>query len=44
MGKKVVILETVVEAVAEIALFIEGKGLPQTAKRFVDDAFNFLTS
>ncbi len=28
-------------AVAEIALFIEGKGLPQTAKKFTDEAFEF---
>lgn len=43
MGKrKVTILETAVEAVAEIAFFIEGKGLPATAKKFVDSAFQFL--
>ena len=28
-------------AVAEIAWFIESKGMPQTAKKFVDDAFLF---
>ena len=28
-------------AVAEIAFFIEGEGLPQTAKKFVDNAFLF---
>ncbi len=42
MGKrKVTILEPAVEAVAEIALYIEGRGLPETAKRFVDEAFAF---
>jgi hypothetical protein len=42
MGKKqVTILDSVVEEVASIALFIEGKGLSQTAKKFVDEAFEF---
>ena len=42
MGKrKVSILEPAATAVAEIAFFIESKGLPQTAKNFVDDAFEF---
>ena len=42
MGKrKVTILDTTVKAVAEVAFFIEGEGLPQTAKKFVDDAFVF---
>jgi hypothetical protein len=42
MGKrKVTILEPAVEEVARIALFIESEGLPQTAKKFVDDAFAF---
>lgn len=42
MGKrKVTILEPAVEAVAEIALYIEGRGLPETAKRFVDEDFAF---
>ena len=42
MGKrKVTILETAVTSIAEIALFIERKGMPQTAKKFVDDAFQF---
>ncbi|HUB60704.1 MAG TPA: hypothetical protein VL978_08380 [Puia sp.] len=36
MGKrKVTILEPAVEEVARIALFIEGEGLPKTAKKFV---------
>lgn len=42
MGKrKVSILDIASSAVAEIAFFIEGKGLPQTAKKFVDEAFEF---
>ena len=42
MGKrKISILEPASSAVAEIAFFIEGKGLPQTAKKFVDEAFDF---
>ena len=42
MGKrKVTILEPAVRSVAEIALFIESKGMPQTAKKFVDEAFTF---
>ena len=42
MGKrKVSILEPASESVADIALFIESKGLPQTAKKFVDEVFSF---
>ena len=42
MGKrKVSILEPAATAVAEIAWFIENKGLPQTAKKIVDEAFLF---
>lgn len=42
MGKrKVSILEPAATAVAEIGFFIESKGLPQTAKKFVDDVFCF---
>jgi plasmid stabilization system protein ParE len=42
MGKrKVSILEPAADAVADIALFIEGKGMPKTAKKFVDKAFEF---
>ena len=42
MGKrKVSILEPASSAVAEIAYFIESKGLPQTAKKFVDETFEF---
>jgi hypothetical protein len=42
MGKrKVGILEPAATAVAEVAWFIENKGLPQTAKKFVTEAFEF---
>lgn len=42
MGKrKISILEPAATAVAEVAWFIENKGLTQTAKRFVDDVFSF---
>jgi hypothetical protein len=42
MGKrKVTILDDAVQSVAEVAFYIEGEGLPETAKRFVDEAFLF---
>lgn len=42
MGKrKISILDSAARAVAEVSFFIEGKGLPKTAKKFVDDAFAF---
>ena len=42
MGKrKITILDQVAEEIARTAFFIEGEGLPQTAKRFVDEAFSF---
>lgn len=42
MGKrKVTILEPAAISVAEIAFFIESKGMPQTAKKFVRDVFAF---
>lgn len=45
MGKmKVSILEPAATAVAEIAWFIESKGMPATAKKFVDEAFEFFVS
>jgi hypothetical protein len=45
MGKrKVTILEPAIEEVARVALYIEGEGLPNTAKRFVDEAFAFFES
>jgi len=41
MGKrKVSILDQASTSVAEIAFFIESKGLPQTAKKFVDEAIS----
>ena len=42
MGKRrVSILDPAAISVAEIAFFIESNGLPQTAKRFIADAFMF---
>ncbi len=42
MGKrKVSILSKASEELAYIAYFIESKGLPETAKKFVSDAFEF---
>ena len=42
MGKrKVSILEPAATAVAEVAWFVESKGMPATAKKFVDEAFHF---
>lgn len=39
--RKVTILEPAVREVAHIALYVEGEGMPATAKKFVDDAFEF---
>jgi hypothetical protein len=39
--REVTILDKAVEEVAYIAYFIEGKGLPKTSKKFVDEAFSF---
>jgi hypothetical protein len=45
MGKrKVTILDIASDAVAEVAYYVEGKGMPQNAKKFVDEAFEFLDS
>jgi hypothetical protein len=41
--REVTILDKAVEEVAYIAYFIEGKGLPQTSKKFVDDVFSFFS-
>ena len=42
MGKrKVTILDKVVDEVARISWFIEHKGYPEAAKKFVDGAFHF---
>ena len=42
MGKrKINIFEPAATSVAEIAWFIEHKGLPQTTKKFVDEMFRF---
>ncbi len=42
MGKrKVTILEPAASAVAEVAWFIENLGLEETAKKFVNEVFDF---
>ncbi len=42
MGKrKINILQEAATAVAEISFFIESKGMPETAKKFVDEVFEF---
>ena len=42
--RKVTILDPASEEVARIAFFVEGKGLPATAKKFVDEAFEFFNT
>lgn len=45
MGKReVTILDPASDGVAEAAYFIESKGMPDTAKKFVDEAFEFFVS
>jgi hypothetical protein len=45
MGKReVTILDPASDGVAEAAYFIESKGMPDTAKKFVDEAFEFFAS
>lgn len=39
--REVTILDKAVEELAYIAYFIEGKGLPEISKKFVDDVFSF---
>ncbi len=42
MGKRTIsILQEAATSVAEISYFIEGKGMPETAKKFADDVFKF---
>lgn len=42
MGKrKITVLEEAATSIAEIAFYIEAKGLPETAKKFVDDVFDY---
>jgi hypothetical protein len=39
--REVIIKETVADNIAEIAWFIESKGLIATAEKFADDAYDF---
>jgi len=42
MGKrKITILQTAATAVAKVSFYIESQGMPSTAKKFVDEAFDF---
>lgn len=44
MGKRqVTILEPASDSVAEAAWFIESKGMVDTARKFVEDTFNFFS-
>jgi hypothetical protein len=42
--RKVTILDPATEEVASIALYIEGVGMPHTAKKFVNEVFHFFDS
>ena len=42
--REVVIRQSVIDDLADIAWFIESKGMPQTAKQFVDETYDFLGS
>lgn len=45
MGKReVTILDPATDGVADAAYFVEAKGMPASAKKFVDDAFEFFAS
>ena len=39
--RKVTILDKAAEEVAYVGYFIESKGLPKTAKKFIDESFKF---
>ncbi len=39
--REVSILESAAKNIAEIAYYIESKGMPKTAKKFVDEAFEY---
>ena len=38
--RKIIILDKAVEEIAAVAYFIESKGIPDTAKKFVDAVFS----
>ena len=40
--RKITIKESVADSIAEIAWFIESKGLTATAEQFADDVYDFL--
>ncbi|MBK8847990.1 MAG: hypothetical protein IPO27_16250 [Bacteroidetes bacterium] len=41
-GREVTITDLAASKIAEVAWFLENKGLPATAKKFVDDVFIIL--
>ncbi len=40
--RKVIVKQTVADSIAEIAWFINGKGMVKTAEKFSDDAYDFI--
>jgi hypothetical protein len=40
--RKVIIKESVADSIAEIAWYIESKGLVATAEKFADDVYDFI--
>ena len=43
-GRKINIRESVTESIAEVAWFIESKGLPDTAENFSDSVYDFINT
>lgn len=41
MGREVTVKETVADSIAEIAWYIESKGLVATAEKFADEVYDF---
>lgn len=41
-GRKIIVKESVAESIAEIAWYIESKGMVTTAEKFSDDVYDFL--
>jgi hypothetical protein len=42
MGRKITIRESVAVSIAQVALFIESKGMIATAEKFSDSAYDFI--
>ncbi|MBS1531112.1 MAG: hypothetical protein JSU01_12455 [Bacteroidetes bacterium] len=41
--RKIIIRESAAESIAAISWFLEGEGLPATAEKFTDDAYDFIS-